>query len=92
MHIEQFFSEGLGHQSYFVLDQRSHVAAVVDPRPEIVVYLQAADAANAQITSVFETHVHNYYSTGACELRERTSTAQPRQRHRRMRVATPIQR
>src|SRR6185437_11268639 len=72
MQIEQFFIEGLGHQSYFVLDENAHIAAVVDPRRDIEVYLQAADAANAQIAWVFETHVHNDYITGALELRERT--------------------
>ncbi len=72
MQIEQFFIDGLGHQSYFVLDENAHVAAVVDPRRDIEVYLQAADAANAQIAWVFETHIHNDYITGACELRERT--------------------
>jgi hydroxyacylglutathione hydrolase len=72
MRVEQFFIEGLGHQSYFVLDEHAHVAAVVDPRRDIEVYLQAADAANAQIAWVFETHVHNDYLTGARELRERT--------------------
>ncbi len=72
MRIEQFFIEGLGHQSYFVLDESAHIAAIVDPRRDIEVYLQAADAANARIAWVFETHVHNDYVTGACELRERT--------------------
>ncbi|HEX5159204.1 MAG TPA: MBL fold metallo-hydrolase [Ktedonobacterales bacterium] len=72
MRIEQFFIEGLGHQSYLVVDEHSHVAAVVDPRRDVEVYLQTADAANAQIAWVFETHVHNDYITGALELRERT--------------------
>ncbi len=72
MRIEQFFLEGLGHQSYFVLDESAHIAAVIDPRRDIEIYLQAADAASARIAWVFETHVHNDYITGARELRERT--------------------
>lgn len=71
MRIEQFFIEGLGHQSYLVVDEHSHVAAVVDPRRDVEVYLQAADAANAQIAWVFETHIHNDYITGARALQER---------------------
>jgi hydroxyacylglutathione hydrolase len=72
MHIEQFFLAGLGHQSYVVLDENAHIAAIVDPRRDVEVYLQAADAASATIAWVFETHIHNDYVTGARELRERT--------------------
>jgi hydroxyacylglutathione hydrolase len=72
MLIKQFFLDGLGHQSYLISDESSHLAAVIDPRRDIEIYLQATDAAGAQITHVFETHVHNDYLTGALELRERT--------------------
>ena len=72
MRVEQFFLDGLGHQSYLVSDESSHLAAIIDPRRDIEIYLQATDAAGAQITHVFETHVHNDYLTGALELRERT--------------------
>ncbi len=72
MRVEQFFLDGLGHQSYLVSDESSHLAAVIDPRRDIEIYLQAANAAGAQIAYVFETHVHNDYLTGALELRERT--------------------
>ncbi len=72
MRVEQFFVEGLGHQSYLIMSDGAEVAAVVDPRRDVEVYLKAADAAGARITHVFETHVHNDYVTGARELRERT--------------------
>jgi hydroxyacylglutathione hydrolase len=72
MRVEQFFLEGLGHQSYLIVDENTHVAAVVDPRRDIDIYLQAADRAGAQIAWVFETHVHNDYITGAREIRNRT--------------------
>ncbi|MGE5335381.1 MAG: MBL fold metallo-hydrolase [Nitrososphaerota archaeon] len=71
MRVEQFFLDGLGHQSYLISDENTHLAAVVDPRRDIEMYLQAADAAGARIAYVFETHVHNDYITGARELRER---------------------
>ncbi len=71
MRVEQFFLEGLGHQSYLVTDEKSGVAAVVDPRRDIEIYLEAAERANARITHVFETHVHNDYVTGALELQAR---------------------
>ena len=72
MLIEQFFLEGLGHQSYLITDESSHQAAVIDPRRDIAIYLQAAETAGARIAYVLETHVHNDYVTGALELRERT--------------------
>ena len=71
MQIEQFYLGGLGHQSYLVVDEQNHTAAVVDPRRDIAVYLNAAQRAEAHITHVFETHVHNDYVTGARELADR---------------------
>lgn len=72
MQIEQFFLDGLGHQSYFVTDGKSGVAVVVDPRRDVELYLQAADRSNARITHILETHIHNDYVTGARELAART--------------------
>lgn len=75
MHIEQFFLDGLGHQSYFVTDGKSRVAAVVDPRRDVEIYLQAAKRASARITHILETHIHNDYVTGARELAAQTGAS-----------------
>ena len=72
MKIEQFFLEGLGHQSYFVTDEQSGIAAVVDPRRDVDIYLQAAQRAGTHITHILETHIHNDYVTGARELAAQT--------------------
>ena len=72
MQIQQFFLEGLGHQSYFVTDEKSGVAVVVDPRRDVDIYLQTAKRANVRITYILETHIHNDYVTGACELAAQT--------------------
>jgi hydroxyacylglutathione hydrolase len=72
MNIEHFFLEGLGHQSYLVTDEQNGMAAVIDPRRDVDVYLQAASHAGVRITHILETHVHNDYVTGARELAERT--------------------
>jgi hydroxyacylglutathione hydrolase len=72
MKIEQFFLEGLGHQSYFVAEEESGVAAIVDPRRDIDIYLEAARRAGIQISHVLETHVHNDYVSGGRELAART--------------------
>ncbi len=72
MKIEQFVIEGLGHQSYLITDEVSGNAAVVDPRRDIDVYLQAAHREGARITHVLETHIHNDYITGSRELAAHT--------------------
>ena len=68
MKIEQFVIEGLGHQSYSILDTASGEATVVDPRRDIDVYLQAAQRTQARITHILETHIHNDYISGSREL------------------------
>lgn len=72
MQIEQFFLDGLGHQSYIVTDATSGMAAVVDPRRDVDVYLDAARRTNTRITHILETHIHNDYVTGARELAAQT--------------------
>ena len=72
MQIEQFFLEGLGHQSYFVAEEQSGLAAVIDPRRDVDIYLQAASRAGARITHILETHVHNDYVGGGRELAAKT--------------------
>ncbi len=72
MQIEQFFLDGLGHQSYVVTDGTSGFAVVVDPRRDVDVYLEAARRSNTRITHILETHIHNDYVTGARELAAQT--------------------
>jgi hydroxyacylglutathione hydrolase len=72
MKIEQFVIEGLGHQSYALLETQSGEAAVVDPRRDVDVYVQAAQRAQARITYILETHIHNDYIIGSRELGART--------------------
>jgi hydroxyacylglutathione hydrolase len=70
MHIEQFFLDGLGHQSYLIADSQG--GAVIDPRRDVDVYLAAVQRMGAHITHILETHIHNDYVTGARELAART--------------------
>jgi hydroxyacylglutathione hydrolase len=72
MKIEQFVIEGLGHQSYTILDTQSGEVAVVDPHRDVDIYLHAAQRAQARITHILETHIHNDYITGSRELAART--------------------
>jgi hydroxyacylglutathione hydrolase len=68
MHLRQFVIEGLGHISGLVADESQGVAAVVDPRRDVDVYLDEARARDLRISHVFETHLHNDYVSGAREL------------------------
>lgn len=68
MHLRQFLIEGLGHISALVADDAHGVAAVVDPRRDIDIYLDEARGRDLRITRVFETHLHNDYVSGAREL------------------------
>jgi len=68
MRIEQFVIEGLGHLSTLIADDDAGVAAVVDPRRDVDVYLHAARSRELRITHVVETHLHNDYVSGGREL------------------------
>lgn len=68
MQIRQFRVEGLGHLSTLVADDVAGVAAVVDPRRDVDIYLAAARALDVRITHVVETHLHNDYVSGGRDL------------------------
>jgi hydroxyacylglutathione hydrolase len=68
MRIHQFVIPGLGHLSTLIADDASGVAAVVDPRRDVDVYLAAATSDGARITHVIETHLHNDYVSGGRDL------------------------
>ncbi len=68
MRVTQYRIEGLGHLSTLVADEAAGVAAVVDPRRDVDVYIDAARAADLRITHVVETHLHNDYVSGGREL------------------------
>ncbi len=71
MILEQHYLGCLSHASYFVADERSRIAAVVDPQRDIDRYLQAAERSGCQIRHVFLTHLHADFIAGHLELRER---------------------
>jgi hydroxyacylglutathione hydrolase len=73
--VRQFVVPGLGHLSTLLADESSGVAAVIDPRRDIDVYLDAAHDADVRITTVVETHLHNDYVSGARELAALTGAA-----------------
>ena len=68
MLVRQFVIEGLGHLSTLIADESAGLAAVIDPRRDVDVYLAAAAAADVRISHVVETHLHNDYVSGGREL------------------------
>ena len=68
MRIRQFVIDGLGHLSTLIADDAAGVAAVIDPRRDVDVYLDAAAMDDVRITHVIETHLHNDYVSGGREL------------------------
>ena len=75
MEFEQFHLESLGHASYLVGSARTGEALVLDPRRDVDVYIEAASQRGVQIRYVVDTHQHNDYLSGICELADRTGAA-----------------
>ncbi|MEO7118479.1 MAG: rhodanese-like domain-containing protein [Candidatus Limnocylindrales bacterium] len=72
MDLRQYVIPGLGHISALIADESRQVAAIVDPRRDIDLYLEEARASGLRITHVVETHLHNDYVSGARELAQAT--------------------
>lgn len=72
MIFEQFYLQCLSHASYLVGDESSGRAVVVDPRRDIGIYLQAAEARGVTIERVIETHMHADFLSGHLELAAQT--------------------
>src|SRR5213083_2365147 len=71
MILQQFYLNCLAHASYLVGDERSRIAAVVDPQRDIDQYLAFATAHDLRIAHVFLTHLHADFIAGHLELRDR---------------------
>lgn len=72
MIFETVKSEGLAHLSYLLGDAGSGVAAVIDPRRDVEVYLDLARRHEVRITHILETHIHADFVSGSRELAART--------------------
>jgi hydroxyacylglutathione hydrolase len=70
--FEQYYLDCLSHASYLIGDTTSGRAAVVDPRRDVDIYLEEAEAAGLEIEFVIETHFHADFLSGHLELAEQT--------------------
>lgn len=71
LQFRPILTEGIAQLSYVIGDSGPGIAAVVDPRPDVDVYLQAAQELGVAITHIFETHNHADFMSGARELAHR---------------------
>src|ERR1017187_74236 len=70
MYFEQFYLGCLAHASYMIASEGE--AIVVDPQRDVEIYLKAAEANQASIRHIFETHLHADFVSGHRELAART--------------------
>jgi len=70
MFVQQFFVKGLAHSSYLL--GGSQKCAIVDPRRDVDMYLDAAEDMGMKITHILETHLHADFVSGHLDLAERT--------------------
>ncbi|MDN6159471.1 MAG: MBL fold metallo-hydrolase, partial [Brevibacterium sp.] len=72
MLLERIYDEDLSQASYFIGCQQTNEAIVIDPRRDVAVYLDLAQARGMRILHVAETHIHADYLSGTRELADAT--------------------
>src|SRR5688572_7754907 len=72
MILEQHYLGCLSQASYLIGDEVAGVGAVVDPRRDVEVYLDAARQRGLALRHVILTHFHADFVPGHLELRART--------------------
>ena len=70
MIVQQFFVEGIAHSSYLLAGEKT--CAIIDPRRDVEVYLDAARKWGLNITYILETHLHADFVSGHIDLAEFT--------------------
>ncbi len=71
MILKQYYLRCLAHASYIIADERTKVAAVIDPQRDIDQYVADAEANGWKIQYVFLTHFHADFLAGHIELRDK---------------------
>jgi glyoxylase-like metal-dependent hydrolase (beta-lactamase superfamily II)/rhodanese-related sulfurtransferase len=70
MKIEQIYTGCLAHAAYYL--ENNGEAAIFDPLREVQPYIDRANADNAKIKYVFETHFHADFVSGHLDLAKKT--------------------
>ena len=69
--VERFYLGCLAHASYVI--GSGGLAAVIDPRRDVDIYVEAAASHGWKIEHIIETHLHADFVSGHRELAERTA-------------------
>ena len=70
--FKQLFDTKSSTYSYFILDEATNEALLIDPvASQMEVYLAILKATNAQLKYTLETHVHADHITASGQLREK---------------------
>jgi hydroxyacylglutathione hydrolase len=70
MYIEQFYVPKIAHSSYLLGGKEN--CAIVDPRRDVNIYIEAAKRMGFKITHILETHLHADFVSGHLDLAEKT--------------------
>lgn len=70
MFFKRIFTKGLAHYSYIIGDEKE--AIVIDPQPNIEIYLEVARDEGLKITKILETHRNEDFIVGSKALAELT--------------------
>lgn len=73
--LETIHTDGIAQLSYLVGDTSTGIAAVIDPRADVDVYLELARQKELAIRHVLETHIHADFVSGGRELVDRAGDA-----------------
>lgn len=73
--FESVQTDGIAQISYLVGDTSTGTAAVVDPRPDVGIYLKLSRRHGVSITHIFETHIHADFMSGSRELAAQVGSA-----------------
>ncbi len=68
MIFEQFYLKSLGHASYLIGSEATGEALVLDARRDVDGYFDAARRNGMRIAYACDTHQHNDYVSGICEI------------------------
>jgi glyoxylase-like metal-dependent hydrolase (beta-lactamase superfamily II) len=71
MFVQRYYLDCLSHASYMVADEKTKVAAVIDPQRDVDIYVDDAKQHGFSIKYVILTHFHADFIAGHIELRDR---------------------
>ena len=72
MIFKQFYEPSLGHASYLIGSEQTGEALVLDARRDVQNYYDYAREQGLRISYATDTHQHNDYLSGICELKQRS--------------------